>query len=91
MKKFLNDPANFVDEMLDGIYRAHPGVTYVADDHSTVLTDTEIYAGVIHNGWPARNITAQPWLAETVSDDRGDVVQLFEHELAEIVSHIHGN
>ena len=32
MKKFLNDPVNFVDEMLEGIYRAHPEVTYVADD-----------------------------------------------------------
>jgi phosphoenolpyruvate---glycerone phosphotransferase subunit DhaK len=33
MKKFLNDPVNFVDEMLDGIYRAHPDqLTYVAGD-----------------------------------------------------------
>ena len=32
MKKFLNDPVNFVDEMLDGIYRAHPEVTYVDND-----------------------------------------------------------
>ncbi|NSY18525.1 dihydroxyacetone kinase subunit DhaK [Neorhizobium sp. AL 9.2.2] len=38
MKKFLNDPANFVDEMLDGIYRAHPGVTYVADDRRCMVT-----------------------------------------------------
>ncbi|MBY3064594.1 dihydroxyacetone kinase subunit DhaK [Rhizobium laguerreae] len=32
MKKFLNDPVDFVDEMLEGIYKAHPDVTYVADD-----------------------------------------------------------
>lgn len=32
MKKFLNDPVNFVDEMLEGIYVAHPELTYVADD-----------------------------------------------------------
>ena len=32
MKKFLNDPLNFVDEMLEGIYKAHPAVTYTADD-----------------------------------------------------------
>ncbi|MFP5077927.1 dihydroxyacetone kinase subunit DhaK [Rhizobium sp. YIM 134829] len=38
MKKFLNDPANFVDEMLDGIYRAHPSVTYVADDKRCLVT-----------------------------------------------------
>jgi dihydroxyacetone kinase-like protein len=32
MKKFLNDPLNFVDEMLEGIYKAHPAVTYTAGD-----------------------------------------------------------
>ncbi|KWV56539.1 dihydroxyacetone kinase [Rhizobium altiplani] len=32
MKKFLNDPVNFVDEMLEGIYKAHPAVTYTAGD-----------------------------------------------------------
>lgn len=32
MKKFVNDPENFVDEMLDGIYRAHPEVTHAGDD-----------------------------------------------------------
>ena len=32
MKKFLNDSLNFVDEMLEGIYKAHPAVTYTAGD-----------------------------------------------------------
>ena len=38
MKKFLNDPVNFVDEMLEGIYRAHPEVTYAADDRRCMVT-----------------------------------------------------
>jgi dihydroxyacetone kinase-like protein len=38
MKKFLNDPIDFVDEMLDGIYRAHPQLTYVADDRRCMVT-----------------------------------------------------
>jgi phosphoenolpyruvate---glycerone phosphotransferase subunit DhaK len=38
MKKFLNDPVNFVDEMLEGIYRAHPDVTYTADDKRCMVT-----------------------------------------------------
>ena len=30
MKKIINDPKNFVPEMLEGIYAAHPNeVTYV--------------------------------------------------------------
>ena len=33
MKKFLNQPEQFVDEMLEGIYLAHPGqLRFVADD-----------------------------------------------------------
>ncbi|PSH56672.1 dihydroxyacetone kinase subunit DhaK [Phyllobacterium endophyticum] len=38
MKKFLNDPEDFVDEMLDGIYRAHPQLTYVAEDRRCMVT-----------------------------------------------------
>lgn len=40
MKKFLNDPVDFVDEMLDGIYRAHPQLTYVANDRRCLVTST---------------------------------------------------
>ncbi|MBB3593904.1 dihydroxyacetone kinase-like protein [Rhizobium sp. BK529] len=38
MKKFLNEPVTFVDEMLEGIYAAHPQVTYVADDKRCLVT-----------------------------------------------------
>ncbi len=38
MKKFLNDPVNFVDEMLEGIYGAHKELTYVADDKRCMVT-----------------------------------------------------
>lgn len=38
MKKFLNDPITFVDDMLEGIYAAHPEVTYVADDRRCLVT-----------------------------------------------------
>lgn len=40
MKKFLNDPVDFVDEMLDGIYKAHPAVTYTADDRRCLVTSS---------------------------------------------------
>jgi phosphoenolpyruvate---glycerone phosphotransferase subunit DhaK len=33
MRKLINDPGNFVDEMLEGIYATHPGaITYAAGD-----------------------------------------------------------
>ena len=38
MKKFLNDPVHFVDEMLEGIYKAHPAVTYAAGDKRCLVT-----------------------------------------------------
>lgn len=39
MKKFLNRAEDFVDEMLDGIYAAHPQlVTYVADDRRCLVS-----------------------------------------------------
>ena len=38
MKKFLNDPKNFVNEMLEGILAAHPDqVTYVNDDMHCIV------------------------------------------------------
>lgn len=38
MKKFLNAPEDFVDEMLDGIYTAHPRqLTYVTDDRRCMV------------------------------------------------------
>lgn len=40
MKKFLNDPKNFVDEMLEGIYLANPEVTYVNDDKRCYVKTT---------------------------------------------------
>jgi dihydroxyacetone kinase-like protein len=38
MKKFLNDPVDFVDEMLEGIYAAHPEVTFTAGDKRCLVT-----------------------------------------------------
>lgn len=38
MKKILNDPRDFVDEMLDGIIKAHPGdLRRVGDDARAIV------------------------------------------------------
>ncbi|MBU8913282.1 MAG: dihydroxyacetone kinase subunit DhaK [Spirochaetales bacterium] len=38
MKKFINDPRNFVNDMLEGILFAHPGqLTYVNDDRHCIV------------------------------------------------------
>ncbi|MER9473643.1 dihydroxyacetone kinase subunit DhaK [Mesorhizobium sp. M0520] len=52
MKKFLNDPVHFVDEMLQGIYKAHPAVTYAAGDmHCLVSARTRgAKVGIVTGG-----------------------------------------
>lgn len=52
MKKFLNNPENFVDEMLDGIYRAHPQVTHVGEDLRCFVTANPVpgKVGIVTGG-----------------------------------------
>ncbi len=48
MKKFLNHAEDFVDEMLDGIYAAHPKqVGYVADDRRCLVATTPRVKGKV--------------------------------------------
>ena len=44
MKKILNQPADFVPEMLDGLLKAHPGqLDYAGDDvHCIVRADSPV-------------------------------------------------
>ncbi len=44
MKKFLNDPTTFVDDMLEGIYAAHPQVRFVADDKRVVIVVHQLHS-----------------------------------------------
>ncbi|MBP0484923.1 dihydroxyacetone kinase subunit DhaK [Sagittula salina] len=52
MKKFLNTPEAFVDEMLDGIYRAHPQVTHTAGDLRCYVTANPVpgKVGIVTGG-----------------------------------------
>lgn len=43
MKKILNDPQNFVPEMLDGLLKAHPDqLTYTEELHAIVRADAPV-------------------------------------------------
>lgn len=48
------------------------------------------YGGVQHYGWPARNIEAQPWLAEAAKATEPQWVQTYFDGLMKIVNSIHG-
>lgn len=48
MKKFINDAASFVDDMLEGIVAAHPGqLTYVNDDQRCIVKAGERKQGKV--------------------------------------------
>ena len=51
---------------------------------------TEIYAGVIHNGWPAHNIDAQPWLLDTIQDDASSAVDVYREYVGDLLHHVKG-
>lgn len=48
------------------------------------------YAGPIHWGWPARNIKAQPWLADTVDRTMPAWSRMYEDAVARVVATIRG-
>ncbi|WP_119308005.1 dihydroxyacetone kinase subunit DhaK [Cohaesibacter haloalkalitolerans] len=52
MKKFLNNPEDFVDEMLEGIYRAHPEVTFADGDMRCFVTANPVpgKVGIVTGG-----------------------------------------
>lgn len=43
------------------------------------------YAGVVHFGWPARNIPPQPFLYDAKDARRGQVYDLFQRRLNDLV------
>lgn len=48
------------------------------------------YGGVQHYGWPARNIKAQPWLAEAAKATEPYWVQNYYEALEKILKSVHG-
>lgn len=42
------------------------------------------YAGVVHYGWPARDIAPQPFLTEAIQSERSDILRALEQGIADI-------
>lgn len=61
-----------------------------ADAEGGTVTYDEVYAGVIHNGWPDHNIDAQPWLADTVRDQQSDLVDVYVDHTEDLLRQVHG-
>ncbi|WP_280383364.1 hypothetical protein [Nocardia wallacei] len=48
------------------------------------------YAGVIHWGWPRRNIRAQPFLSDAATSTESTWIKSYEDEIERIISQIEG-
>lgn len=59
--------------------------TIRAGNNSTVP-----YAGVIHYGWPARNITAQPWLTEAAQATEPEWIPIYERAVESALAQVRG-
>lgn len=52
---------------------------------------TRPYGGVIHWGWPARNIKAQPWIAEAAKSTEGKWLDLYWERLNKTIDSVKGD
>ena len=43
MKKIINNPANFVEESIDGLIKSHPDVYSLAKDNNRVVMSCLLY------------------------------------------------
>ena len=48
------------------------------------------YAAVIHYGWPARGIAAQPWLTQTATDTQPQWLDIDQHGVQRVLNTIRG-
>lgn len=48
------------------------------------------YAGPIHWGWPARHITANPFLSDGATDTQPEWLPVYEHAVDDAISQVRG-
>jgi phage gpG-like protein len=57
---------------------------------AATVTATAVYAGVIHWGWPARNIRAHPFLTDALSAGEPTVATIYMDQVTRIVYTVKG-
>jgi hypothetical protein len=65
-------------------------LTSVPSPAGVSLQSSLVYAGPIHNGWPAHNIAANPFLANAVTARQDGIVGLYADELETVIGRVHG-
>ena len=62
----------------------------VADTDDVGLGSNLVYAGPVHNGWPAHNIRANPFLTDAARSSEDQWVGLYAAELEDVVEGVKG-
>jgi hypothetical protein len=65
-------------------------VTAGTDGGDVTVSSRLIYAGVIHNGWPGHNISANPFLARALTSSKGEIQRTYTADAQDALSHIKG-
>ena len=94
LKATHKDAAEIVARRAAVISPARPGSGMLRDSVDSRGTKTQgyvraggrnaIYAGVIHFGWPARNIRPQPFLHDALDQRRSEVLDVYDDRVAKI-------
>lgn len=70
--------------------RLASSLTVHVDKAAVTVESDLIYANPIHWGWPARNISAQPFLADAVEVTSSTVVDMYDTNNERVLERVHG-
>lgn len=68
-------------------------ITYDADAAGVTLkagSGQVLYAGVIHNGWPAHHIKAQPFFTKAIDEKTEAIADLYAGHVADVLATVEG-
>lgn len=58
--------------------------------HGASISATVVYAGVIHNGWAAHNIAANPYIASTITTTRDRTLMAYQKDAQSALDRVRG-
>lgn len=70
--------------------RLAASTTAQATKNTAEVGSALIYAGPIHSGWRAHNISPNPWIERTLDTRQGQVINTYEQDVTDIVNQIRG-
>lgn len=70
--------------------RLQSSISSTASANLGTVTASAPYAGVIHWGWPRRNIRPQPFLSDAATSSEPTWIQEYENEIDKVIDQVQG-